>query len=502
MKKTLFIALISFLAGLLLAGMIFVYLPEKNQPESFADEPSSPALASPLYASHAADSPQIKPDLDFVSISEKVGPSVVQIVTEKVEKRRVLGLEDQWPLDDFWDKFFGIPREREREYRQEVKGTGFFISSDGYILTNNHMVENSVKTIIFSIQEKEYTAKIVGTDPLTDLALLKIDDKNLPFAELADSSQLQVGEWVLAIGNPWGLEHTVTAGIVSSKGRQLGIPGMPYQDFIQTDAAINPGNSGGPLVNMKGEVVGINSIIYSPQGSGGNIGIGFAIPSSIAKKVVSQLKENGKVIRGYLGVKAQLITSDDKNALKLKSNQGALLIEVEPDTPAEKAGLKRYDVITEINGQPVKDHNDLGFKIADFRPGTTIEIKVIRDGKEKSLTAKLVELQSEESQKTSTSSGKDLGLKWNTLTPRLAKRLGLQTQEGVLITEVRSYSEADKKGLQAGDIIIEANRERIRDAEQLQDLINKLNSGDAVILLVRRETSRGIETLVVTLRIP
>jgi serine protease Do len=497
MKKTLLVALVSFILGIFLAGLVFVYIPEKNQkkePDIFQGEPSP--LASSLYAS---PSPQEKPDLDFASIADKVGPAVVQIISEKVEKRRVVSFGDEWP-GDFWDRFFGIPQEREREYRSEARGAGFFISSDGYILTNNHLVENAEKVTSFSLQDKEYMAKVVGTDPLTDLALLKVDDKNLPFVELADSSQLRVGEWVLAIGNPWGLEHTVTAGIVSSKGRQLGISDIPYQDYIQTDAAINPGNSGGPLVNMKGEVVGINTLIFTP--SGGNIGIGFAIPSNIAKKVVKQLKEKGRVVRGYLGVTTSSITEDHLKAFNLKSKKGALINTVAAGTPADKAGLKPYDVIVELNRQPVENNHDLAFKIADIEPGTTVEIKIIRDGKEKVLSAKLVELESGEKEETAARSVKDLGFEFTTMTARLARRLGYQTEQGVIVTEVRRYSEAEKKGLQRGDVIIEANRIRIENENGLQEIIDKLKSGDVLLLLVRRETEGGAEERIVTLRVP
>jgi serine protease Do len=425
----------------------------------------------------------------------------VQITAEKVEKRRVSGFGGDRPFDDFWDRFFGAPRGREREYRSEVRGTGFFIHSEGYILTNNHLVEKSVKVTVFTLQEKEYTAEIIGTDPLTDLALIKIKEKGLPFCELADSSLLQVGEWVLAIGNPWGLEHTVTAGIVSSKGRQLeGFSDVPFQDYIQTDAAINPGNSGGPLVNMKGDVVGINTLILAPTGV--NIGIGFAIPSNLARKVVKQLREKGKVVRGYLGIRPQPITTADKDHFKLKSKKGALVGEVERGTPADKAGLEVADVIIEINGQPVKDHNDLRFKIADIMPGTKVELKVIRNGKEKVLTAKLTELRTEEEQEASPSSRKDLGLTVTSLTPRVAKRYGFRSREGVLITAVQRYSVADRNGLKRGDIILEANGQNVKDEDELMKIVDKLNSGDTLMLRIRRESQRDTTESIVTLRIP
>jgi len=495
MKKTALIALICFFLGIFLASFVFVYLPEKNAPDSFLEETPG---SSPSFL-HASPALQMKPDFDFVSIADKVGPAVVRIAAEKVEKRRVSSFWEDWP-EDFWDRFFGIPREREREFRSEARGTGFFISADGYIVTNNHMVENAENVTVTTLNEKEYKAKIVGTDPNTDLALLKVSDKNFPFAELGDSETLRVGEWVLAIGNPWGFEHTVTAGIVSSKGRQLGIPDVPYQDYIQTDAAINRGNSGGPLVNMRGEVVGITSNIISP--SGGNIGIGFAIPSNLARKIVKQLKERGRVVRGYLGVSSGPVTEEDKDHLGLKARNGALVGSVERGTPAEKAGLKPADVIIEINGKPVNDHHDLMFKIAEIEPGTKIEIKIIRDRKEKILTATLGERPSAEGQEAPAASGKDLGINIMTMTSRLARRFGFQTEEGVLITDVRRLSEADKKGLRAGDIILEANGKKVTAEREFRNIVNKLDSGDTLMLQIRRERNGQAEEFIRTLRIP
>lgn len=493
--------LISFFLGIFLAGFVFVYFPEKNSAQSFSEEPSSSSFTASLYGSPLSQSTS-RPD--FVKIVDKVGPAVLKIEAEKVEKQKVLNFGNEWPFDDFWNRFFGNPKQREQEYHSIAYGTGFFISSDGYILTNNHIIENAIKVTVFSIQGKEYLAKIVGADKKTDIALLKVEGKNLSFANLGNSAQLKVGEWVVAIGNPLGMEHTVTAGIVSAKGRQLsGSLNVPtYQDFIQTDAAINRGNSGGPLVNMAGKVIGITSNILTP--TGGNIGIGFAIPSNLAIKIVKQLKEKGKVVRGYLGVQIQPtpITEDQKKILKLTSTKGALLTGVEAGLPAEKAGLKRYDVIIEVNGQPIKDSNDLMFKIAEIPPGTKVEIKIIRDGKEKVLTAKLVEYPSEGAKETSTSSGKDIGFTVRELTPSLARRYGFRTEQGILITDVHRYSEAERKGLQAGDIILEVNRQKVTRIRDLDNILKKLKSGDPIMLLIRRERERQSQEFLVTLRIP
>lgn len=501
MKKTPLIALLSFVLGIIITGLILVYSPEKNSPDNFLENSSASSLTpANLYASSLS---QPRENLDFAKIAEKVSPAVVKIEAEKVVTRKISGFGDDFFFDDFWDRFFGSPQRKEQEYHSSARGSGFLISTDGYIITNNHIAEKAIKVTVTTLQGNEYTAKIIGTDPSTDLALLKVDEKDLPYAELGDSTKLRAGEWVLAIGNPLGFEHTVTAGIVSAKGRQLGA-GMnlpTYQDYIQTDAAINPGNSGGPLVNTKGEVIGINSMISTT--TGGNIGIGFAIPSSLAKKVVKQLKENGRVIRGYLGVRGLYpINEKTKKNLGLKSRNGVMINKVEPGTPADKAGLERYDVIIKVNDEPVKNPNDLMFKIADIKPGTKVKLSVIRDGKEKSYIVKIAELEPEEEQETTSSSGKDIGLSVRELTPSLANRYGYKTQEGLIITEVRRYSEASKEGLEVGDIILEANRKRVRHVRELASILKKTSPGESIMLLISRESNRQAQEFIVTLRIP
>ncbi len=501
MKKTLLIAGISFIAGLFLAGLIFVYFPEKSVQTSNWEEPSTTALSSNLYA---ASSLQAQAGLDFATIAEKVGPAVVRIEVDKVLKRQTRGNFEDTPFDDFWDRFFGNPRDRQQEYRSTAVGTGFFLSEDGYILTNNHIVENFIKIKVTSLLGDEYSAELIGTDSKTDIALLKIKGSNFPYANLGNSDQLKVGEWVLAIGNPLGFAHTVTAGIVSAKGRQLSnTPELPYQDFIQTDAAINRGNSGGPLVNMNGEVVGITSMIYTP--TGGNIGIGFAIPSDLTKKIVTQLKETGKVVRGYLGIQLHIYDINDelKEVLNLKSKKGAMIHAVEPGTPADKTGLQQYDVIIEINGQPVEDNNDLLFKIAEIRPGTKVDLIVIRNGEEQEFSVKLAELVDRDIPETQVSTDDDIGYSVQDLTASIAREYGFQSQEGVLIMSVSRYSEAEEEGIQPGDIILEVNRQAVNNVRDFQKIIKKMDKGRAYLLLLSRERGRREpQQFIITLRIP
>jgi len=505
MKKYAWIAISSFTLGLLLAGYVFLYLPEKPAPAApdvfaVADK-SAPAASSNLFAS---PQPQEKATLDFVTIAEKIGPAVVRIEADRRETSRSQGFGDQWPFgDDFFDRIFPQPRQRQPESDTvQVGGTGFFISADGYILTNNHLVEKdkTTRVTVTTLGGKDYDAKIVGTDPRTDLALLKVEAKGAPVAELGESSQVKVGEWVLAIGNPLGMEHTVTAGIVSYKGRSIDT--QSYQDFIQTDAAINRGNSGGPLINMRGEVIGINSNILT-SGFAGNIGIGFAIPSDIAKKVVVQLKDKGRVVRGRLGVGIypRDLTEGMVKQLKLPSRAGALINSVEPDSPAEKAEIKQYDVIVQVNGEPVKNGEDLRFKIADIQPGSKVNLVLIRDGKEMKVTATVDELEPERERGEIASADKDIGVSVVALSPNSARRYGLRTTEGLLITEVRQGSEADREGLQRGMIILEANRRKMATVRDFEDILKKTAGGDEVVLLVRQETEGKPQDFIISVKV-
>jgi serine protease Do len=506
MKKYAWIAITSFTLGLLLAGYVFLYHTEKAPapPDVFAKAAASaPAVGSDLFASAP---PQDKPTLDFVAIAEKIGPAVVRIEAERRESARAQGFGDDWPWgEDFFNRIFPQPRQRQPESNVvQVGGTGFFISADGYILTNNHMVEKdkTTRVTVTTTAGDDYDAKIIGTDPGTDLALIKIEAKAMPYAELGDSSQVKVGEWVLAIGNPLGLDNTVTAGIVSYKGRSIDT--QSYQDFIQTDAAINRGNSGGPLINMRGEVIGINSqILTSGFGGSGNIGIGFAIPSDIAKKVVVQLKEKGRVVRGRLGVTiyGRDLTEGMVKQLKLPSKAGALVNSVEPDSPAEKAKIKPYDVIIQVNGQPIKNGDELRFKIADIQPGNKINLVIVRDGQQLKVTATADELEPEKEKGQVASTDKDIGVSVAPLSPTSARRYGLRTTEGLVITDVRRGSEADRAGLVPGMIILEANRQKMTDVRDFEGILKRTASGDEILLLVRQESDGSAQDFIVTVKV-
>lgn len=431
----------------------------------------------------------------FVEIAKKQNPAVVNIST-KTNRRarqpqpqqrdpRAPGKQD--PFQDFYDKFFG-DRDRERKPRAGM-GSGFIIDKEGHILTNNHVIDGADEIVVLIEDgdnvEKEYDAKLIGTDSKTDIALIKLilkdeDKKHFPTLSLGDSDKLEVGEWVVAIGNPFGLSHTVTVGVVSAKERNIG--SGPYDEFIQTDASINPGNSGGPLMNIKGEVIGINTAIISGN-TGGNVGIGFAIPINVAKDILKDLKEKGTVTRGWLGVMIQKITPDLADSFNLDRTEGALVGDVIPNSPAEKAGIKRGDVIVKFDNEDVKTMESLPKIVGGTTPGKAVNVEVIRDGKPKTLEVTIAILKDEEMKVAALD---PMGIQVQDITPDIAQSLNLGDIEGVLVSDVTPGAPGGESGLKRGDIISEVNRTKIKNVGDYNRVASKLKNGDTALMLVKR----------------
>jgi serine protease Do len=427
---------------------------------------------------------------DFVALAKSIRPVVVNISTTQMSETRGQGQEfgspfgEDDPFNDFWRRFFGGPLPRGPQ-RQRSLGSGFIIDADGSILTNNHVVENASKIVVKLSDDQEYEAKVIGRDPKTDIAIIKVSARaQLTTAQLGDSDRLEVGEWVMAIGNPFGLDSTVTSGIVSAKGRHIGQG--PYDNFIQTDASINPGNSGGPLINLRGEVIGINTAIFSR--TGGNIGIGFAIPINLVKELLPQLKGKGKVTRGFLGVLIQKVTPEIAESLGLEKSRGALVANVSKEGPAEKAGVKVGDVIVEFDGKEIKESGDLPIIVARTPVEKKVRMKVLRDKKEVILTVAVGELKDEEVVATAPEKG-ELGLTVQKLTPPMAESLGLEKADGVVVTAVEPGSVADEAGIRRGDVILEVDRKPVRTLEEYRKLVASIRKGKGVLFLVRRGES-------------
>jgi serine protease Do len=435
--------------------------------------------ATPAITAMANGAPQ-----SFADLAEALGPSVVNIKVTKIQKTEGpdLGQIPEGPFGDMFKHFFGDTPQSPQKFRTQGAGSGVIINSDGTILTNNHVVDGASEIVVTLNDKQEHKARVVGRDPKTDLAVIKIDGKgSFKAAVLGDSDVARVGEWVLAIGNPFGLSNTVTSGIVSAKGRIIGAG--PYDDFIQTDAPINPGNSGGPLFNMKGEVIGINTAII-PNGQG----IGFAIPVNTAKTLLPDLLSKGKVTRGYLGVNIQNISEDLASSLQLKDAKGALVSEVVQGSPAEKAGVKRGDVITGFNNKAIKDSHELSSAVAGTAVDKDVSLTIIRDGKEMTLHIKIGRLDGQEPAKASaeeTSQGK-WGLQLQDLTPDLARQLNAKTQQGVVVAGVQPGSPAEEASIQKGDIILEINRQPVKGVSDMKEKIEKSPSKNSLLLLVQR----------------
>jgi serine protease Do len=421
----------------------------------------------------------------LADLAEALGPSVVNIRVTKVQKTDGPDMSDlqNSPFGDMFKGFFGDMPQTPQEHKSSGAGSGVIVNADGTILTNNHVVDSATEITVTLSDKQEYKARVLGRDPKTDLAVIKIDAKG-PFkaAVLGDSDAARVGEWVLAIGNPFGLSNTVTSGIVSAKGRVIGAG--PYDDFIQTDAPINPGNSGGPLFNMRGEVIGINTAII-PNGQG----IGFAIPVSTAKALLPELATKGSVTRGYLGLNIQNITEDLVKSLNLKSDKGALVSEVVEGSPADKAGVKRGDVITAFNGKEIKDSHELASTVAVTPIDKEVSLRVVRDGKEIALRVTVARLDSKEQGNAPAemaSQGK-WGLQLQDLTPELRQQLGAKSEHGVVVADVQPGSPAHNASIQRGDVILEVNHEAVKGVSDMKEKIEKSHSKDSLLLLVQRD---------------
>jgi serine protease Do len=441
---------------------------------------------------------------DFTDLAEKQGPAVVNISTTQTLKTEHFNhpfpLEEDDPAFDFFRRF--MPRQMPgmpKEYKSESLGSGFIISGDGYILTNAHVVDGADDVLVRLTDKREFKAKVIGADKKTDVALIKIDASGLPVAKLGDPNRLRVGEWVVAIGAPFGFDNSVTAGIVSAKGRSL--PQENYVPFIQTDVAINPGNSGGPLFNMKGEVVGVNSQIYSR--SGGYMGLSFAIPIDLAMEVQNQLRTSGRVSRGRIGVVIQEVTKELADSFGLAKPQGALVASVEKGSPAEKAGIETGDVILKFDGKAVNQSADLPRMVGSTKPGTRSQIQVWRKGVAKDLTVAVAEIQDEKGAVKTGRRGKDnatgsvnrLGLVLSELTPEQKNQLGVD--HGLVVEDVRGA--ALRGDLRPGDVLLalisKGAQTDIKSADQLNSLLAKFDKTSIVTLLVRRGDSQTFVTI-------
>ncbi|MGU3492766.1 Do family serine endopeptidase [Xanthobacteraceae bacterium A53D] len=477
--------------------------------------PSTPALAqtqAPANTNLSAGT------FSFADVVQKVSPAVVSVKVKKDggSDRMAMGDDDMGgqvpPQIERFMKRFGFengpqgPMQRgpgagprggaPGERRVAGQGSGFIISADGFVVTNNHVVDGAAEVDVTTTDGKEYTAKVIGTDPRTDVALLKIEGKSdLPFVKLSDGAP-RVGDWVIAVGNPFGLGGTVTAGIVSARGRDIG--SGPYDDFLQIDAPINRGNSGGPTFDLSGNVIGMNTAIVSP--SGGNVGIAFAIPSETVKTVVDQLRSSGSVARGYIGVQIQPVTDDLASGLGLSAAEGALVAQVQPNTPGAKAGLKSGDVVTKLNGEAIKDARDLSRKIGMMKPGTNVALTVVRDGKAMPFDLKLEQLPGE--QQTAALTGQD---KENHDVPRLglqlapAKSVQGAGNEGVVVTEVDPRGPAAQRGIRSGDVILDVGGKAVSSPADVRDGLAAARTENRKAVLMRVKGEQGVRFVAITL---
>lgn len=431
----------------------------------------------------------------FARIARQTAGAVVGVQAEQTVEAGQSWQVPQWPNDEFGENFFDwffrqTPpnggSDQQPQLRQLAQGSGFIIGADGYIITNYHVVGNAASIAVQLSDDQTAPAKVIGSDPETDIALIKIEQSNLPVLELADSDKVEVGEWVLAVGNPFGLSHSVTAGIVSAKSR-TGVGIAAYEDFLQTDAAINPGNSGGPLVNLDGKVIGVNTAIISR--TGGNLGIGLAIPSNMIKYIYDQLLKEGQVTRGYLGVSIQNLTPSLAKSFGVEGTQGVLIPNVTAGSAADKAGIQKGDIILSIDGEKVSDADVLRNKVALYKPGTTVQVELLHDGQKKEVSLEVgkrpTDLSASQDQKSRESDvSRNLGLVVQNLSDELAGRLGYEGQTGVIIAQVQPGSLAAQSGLQAGMLITEVNRKPVSSTREFAKAVNDARDEDTLLLLV------------------
>jgi len=477
-RKTLVWALSALLmVGSLAGGLVLAQSGRATTPASApATTVQSPEIVGPMV-----------PSTGFSPIVKKTGPSVVSITSTSIRKAG----DDGDNLSQLFRGFPGFelpdsPQSRMPR-KQQAAGSGVIMTSDGYILTNHHVVDSATKVHVVLADKREFDAKVVGTDSDADIAVIKVEATGLPAVTIGDSSRVEVGDVALAIGNPFGLGQTVTMGIISALGRTgLGIE--RYENFIQTDAAVNPGNSGGALVNTRGELIGINTAILSE--SGGNQGIGFAIPSNSARSLMNQIKDHGQVTRGYIGIVPQDLTPQLASSFGLKDTKGALVSFVEDNSPAAIGGVQRDDVIREVNGKAINDEGELRNKIADVEPGTTLSLKVLRNGAEKTLSVKVAARPLETASKSAPvpdagTSGK-LGVAIQDLNPQIARQMGIPTSvTGVVVTQVQPDSPAAEAGLKRGDVVQEVNRQPVKSASDFRNAVSQ--SSKSVLLLIHRD---------------
>ncbi|MDI6889905.1 MAG: DegQ family serine endoprotease [Thermodesulfovibrionales bacterium] len=486
MRKKILIGIAILLSGFLLGGLAFYVLSKTTGQQGYLPYTVTPNVPRQIMETSRA----------FSEIVSTVSPAVVNISTTKVFKRDTEPFFED-PFFDFFRPFhdFRMPKK----WKEQSLGSGVVVSPDGYIITNNHVVEKSDEIRVTLFDKRTFRGRIVGADPKTDVAIVRIDATNLLTIPWGDSEKLQVGEFVLAIGNPYGLSHTVTMGIISAVGRaNVGI--VDYEDFIQTDAAINPGNSGGPLVNIKGELIGVNTAIFSK--TGGYQGIGFAVPSNMARLVMNQLIQKGKVMRGWLGVTIQELTPELSQKFGLEKSKGVLISDVAKGSPAEKAGIMRGDIILEFNGKEVKDVSSLRNMVAQSKAGAEVSMKILRSGKEHTVRLVIVELPREVAEVVPNQIPDDsevgalTGLTVIDLTKEIARQLGFTKDEkGVVVVRVEPASPADEAGIKKGDIINEVDRKRVDNLEDFNRIASNIKKNETVLLFITRGNKKFYVTL-------